>query len=105
MNLVREILWLAGRGDQLKIANTLADRHVRLMRVDHTRKWDVVPLTMGSFRQQVFILRKQKPTEFTRAVQYKGIGSLVVAVFLCCQDIDPALAKPLGIAPCTFSSM
>ncbi len=60
---VREVLGLADPGDQLKVADTLPDRHVELMRVNKPDESLPPPEAPACFRQQIRVAREQSSPE------------------------------------------
>ena len=56
IDAVCEIGWLADARDQLQVGDALSERHVQLVRVDHSGKRDAPTLSADRFGKEVGLM-------------------------------------------------
>lgn len=84
---------IGGTSYQFKTLNAFANRHVELMRINHTSKRFPAPLTTNSFTQQIIILGEQDSPERRGTIQEFGIFKSGGHVILRRQHVNAAQSQ------------
>jgi hypothetical protein len=60
---IREVVRICGHGNQLQVANAVANRDVELMREDNAWEMKAFRLSLPGFSQQILVLGEKHPSQ------------------------------------------